>query len=176
MALHALGDADRARDVAQETMTRVLDALERGRVRDPSKLAAFARGVAHNVIADVHRVRSREAALGDDLPDSRAAHPLDTIVSHEDNSAIQSALEHLSADDRELLRLVFVDGLTPGEIAERLREPAERVRKRKSRAIERLREHYFRIVERARSGHVSVLRPTMDERSARPLVTQRGES
>lgn len=182
IALYALGDAEAARDVAQETMTRVLDALSRGQVRDVAKLAAFARGIAQHVIADVQRAQSRIGVLSDDVADQCHAHPLDTIVAGEEHSAIHSALAHLSRDDRELLRLVFVEGLTPGDIAARLREPPERVRKRKSRALERLREHFFRIARPDGSGasydagHVSPARPTLDQRRRQPLFSQRGEA
>ena len=44
------------------------------------------------------------------------------------------------AADRDLLGLCYFEGLTAVEIADRLGEPPERIRKRKSRAVERLRQ------------------------------------
>ena len=44
----------------------------------------------------------------------------------------------LSATDQEILHLSFFEGLSPAEITDHLNEPAERIRKRKSRARLRL--------------------------------------
>jgi DNA-directed RNA polymerase specialized sigma24 family protein len=44
-----------------------------------------------------------------------------------------------------VLRLSFYEGLAPAEIAERLAEPAPRVRKRKARALDRLRLAYLQL-------------------------------
>src|SRR5205823_14121599 len=64
---------------------------------------------------------------------------LDQLVTAEERVRVRAALNGLASADRELLRLCYFEGLTPTEVAGRLGEPAERVRKRKSRALERLR-------------------------------------
>ncbi len=163
MALRALGDSDAAEEAVQETLVRALEALRDGRPRDPEKLGAFVRGIARHVIADTHRARHRSSpleaapptALGTDQND-----PLKALISAEERDSVRLALAQLSAGDREILRLSFFEGLTPVEIAERLGEPALRIRKRKSRALGRLRRAFRR---RTATGHESTPSPT-DER------------
>jgi RNA polymerase sigma factor (sigma-70 family) len=159
VALRLLGDADAAPDVAQETMARVLDALGKGQVRDPERLGAFARGVAHHVIADYRRAAGRLVALPDDLASELTTNPLDALVRDEEIARMRVALERLSSTDRELIQLTFIECLSPRALAARLHEPSERVRKRKSRALERLRELFFRTP----ASHVPSLAPTIEQ-------------
>lgn len=153
MALRALGSMAAAEEVAQETLTRALVAVQGGQPRDPSKVAAFVTGIARHVIADIYKIRKRTRPL-EALPESGAAlttrDALSTIISVAEDAAVHAALARLCPEDRELLRLTFFDALTPGDIAHRLGEPAERIRKRKSRALERLRAAFLGA---SQSGH-----------------------
>jgi RNA polymerase sigma factor (sigma-70 family) len=65
---------------------------------------------------------------------------LDMLVREEDLTRMRVALPRLSADDRELLDRCYIGGETVTAIAASTGEPAERLRKRKSRALSRLRE------------------------------------
>ncbi len=142
LALRRLGDPDAAEEVVQETLARALEALRNGRPREPGKLGAFVAGIARHVVADVYRKRGRTVSL-DTLPESAhpraTADPLNGLVSASERERLRASLERLSAGDQEILRLSFFDGFTSAEIAARLREPADRIRKRKSRALKRLR-------------------------------------
>jgi RNA polymerase sigma-70 factor (ECF subfamily) len=145
VALRALGDPDVVDDVVQETLARTARALREGRVRERDRLAAFARGIARNVIVDVIRERSRRESL----PDAGARHQdpapdaLETLVTAEEKRRLVAALSRLSSADRELLRLAFYEGLTSAEIGEQLGLRHDLVRKRKSRAVERLRRAFL---------------------------------
>ena len=145
IATCALGNADAADEAVQETLARAVTALSNGQLTDPAKLGAFVAGIARHVIADALRARRRVISLENVSP---ADHPasdgdaLGALVTATERSRVRTALAALPQDDRELLRLCYFDGLTPGEIAARLGEPAERVRKRKSRALERLRRAF----------------------------------
>ncbi len=173
IALRALGDPDAAWDIVQETLARALHAVREGRLRDRTRLGAFVRGIARHVITDELRRRGRFAGSDGELPE--VAHQrdgggdrdaLDGLVRAEEAMALRAALSELSRSDQDIIRLTFVDGLTPGQVAQRLRQPAERVRKRKSRALERLREIFLA----ARDRHGSRLAPTLstaDQRAAR---------
>jgi DNA-directed RNA polymerase specialized sigma24 family protein len=59
------------------------------------------------------------------------------------------ALASLPAVDRELLECCFVQGERVAAIAARTGEPADRIRKRKSRALERMRE----VLSRSAGSH-----------------------
>jgi len=158
LALRTLGSLDASREAVQETLARAVVALANGKPSDPDKLPAFVAGIARHVIVDMLRAARRVVPLdtlpaGD--PPASAADALSALVSAAERARVRDALSHLSASDRDLLRLCYFEGLTPGEIAERLGEPADRVRKRKSRALERLRDAFRGgpVTTGARSRH-----------------------
>lgn len=146
MALRSLGTVSAAEEAAQETLVRAHVALQNGQPRDPARIPAFVSGIARHVIADACRARKRDVPL-DAMTDGAAAtgavDALSALISTAEQEAVHAALAELSASERELLRLAFFDGLTPGDIAARLGEPAERIRKRKSRALDRLRTAFL---------------------------------
>ena len=145
MAVRSLGTVDAAEEAVQETLARAVAALARDQLADPAKLPAFVAGIARHVIVDMQRARYRSVSL-ESLP--VAAHPsyhpdaLKALVLAEERARVRAALVSLSESDRDLLGLCYVEGLAPTEIAERTGEPAERIRKRKSRAMDRLREAF----------------------------------
>ena len=155
MALHDLRDPDLADEVAQDTMVRLVQALREGRLQDPAHLGAFTRAIARHVIVDMLRARQRLAATATTEEPASDEDSLGALVSAEQAARVRSALEQLSAGDREILRLSFFEGLTPQELAERTGEPSPRVRKRKERALERLRKAFLEG-----SGHGMAARPT----------------
>lgn len=175
LALRSLGDTDAAEDAAQETLTRTLGAILGGQIDHPSKVAAFARGVARHVIVDLLRARGRLESL-ESLSEEEAAlqghDALDLAVTSEENQRVQAALERLDPADQHLLRLSFFDGLTPIQVGALMGEPAERIRKRKSRALERLREAFLGS---ARSHEVDSTSTTEKEPAA-PSSRKAGES
>jgi RNA polymerase sigma factor (sigma-70 family) len=141
MAFRRLRDRDDVNDAVQETLARTLAALQEGRIRDGVSIGAYAHGVAMNVIADIYRSRARgaHAALDLEIPDPSPC-PLTHLVRSEDCAAVRTALARLDRLDRDILISCFVHGESVASLAARTGEPAERLRKRKSRAIARLRE------------------------------------
>jgi len=141
----------------QETLARAVVAIGKGRPHEPDKLPAFVAGIARHVITDMIRLRKRAVSLAI-VPEGMnwsEGDALDCLISAADRAAIRSALNGLSPADRDLLRLCYYEGLTPLEVASRTGEPAERIRKRKSRALDRLREAINR-------GHDAARAPTMN--------------
>lgn len=144
MALRTLRDLDAAEDAAQETVTRALTAIRMGRLADPAKLGAFTRGIAAHVITDVIRERQRLKPLdAEHSPSDPTVDPLLALISEEERVRLRGAFATLSQDDQLTLRLIFTEGLSPVDLAERTGLPAGRLRKRKTRAIERLRRAFF---------------------------------
>jgi len=145
LALRRLDSEGAAEEAVQETLARAVAALAKGQPADPTKVPAFVAGILRHVVVDTLRARRRVVPL-DTLPSSQ--HPvaesdaLARLISAEERERVRAALTDLSAADRELLRLCYVEGLTPIELAARLGEPGERVRKRKSRALARLRSAF----------------------------------
>jgi RNA polymerase sigma-70 factor, ECF subfamily len=129
-------DAELARDLTQEAVIALLQSLRRGQLREPTRLLAFAHGVARNVANNYHRGHRDDAAHE---PLSEAlAQPVDEIEAHERRDFVARGLADVSASDREILDLVLVEGMKPGEIAVKLGLAPEVVRTRKSRALKRV--------------------------------------
>ena len=161
VAARALGDLEDARDVVQETLARALAAIRDGRLPPGAPLEAFVYGIARHVIADVLRRRARERVAAADPAGLAAPGPsaLEAVIRAEERALLARALAVLSASERELLELCFVQGERVSAIAARLGEPADRVRKRKSRALGRVREAVARLA--APSGHETRPLPTL---------------
>lgn len=143
MALQALQDSEAAEEAAQETLVRAIEALQKGRLNDRTKLAAFVHGIARNVISEMWRERRRVVLPLDVVDGARHAgsspDPLGLVISNEERERVRLALTQLSESDREVLRLSFTERLAPRQIAQRLDESSDTIRQRKSRALDRLR-------------------------------------
>jgi RNA polymerase sigma-70 factor, ECF subfamily len=129
-------DAELSRDLTQDAVIEVLKALRRGQLREPARLIAFVHGVARNVANNYVRTR-RDDTTHEPLSDL-LAQPLDEIDAHERRDLVTRGLAQISPSDREILDLVLLEGLKPGEIAARMGLAPEVVRTRKSRALKRI--------------------------------------
>lgn len=153
MALRALADVELADEVAQESIVRAFHSL---RLARPERLGPFVAGIARHVIADIIRARPREIRLDDLAPDFEPhtlRDPLVMLCDASEQARVHEALGLLATPDRDLLHLVYFDGLSPSEIAERLGAPPERIRQRKLRAIARLRLAFRHPADSATPRH-----------------------
>ena len=136
-------EPDAARDLCQDVLIAVLRALRQGQLRDTERIAAFVHGIARNTANNYLRTRRRQCVL-DEVPESVAAAVWDDPVeSAERRQLVSCALSSVTPEDRRILMLTLVEGLKPGEIAERLGLNDEVVRTRKSRALRK-------VIERVR--------------------------
>jgi RNA polymerase sigma factor (sigma-70 family) len=129
-------DSELSRDLTQDAVIEVLKALRRGQLREPARLIAFVHGVARNVANNY--VRTRRDDSGHEPLSELLAQPLDEADAHERRDLVTRGLAQISPSDREILDLVLLEGLKPGEIAERMGLAPEVVRTRKSRALKRV--------------------------------------
>lgn len=136
-------DREVAQDLVQETFLRAwrniaqVGALEAGRQR------AWLVAVARNLVIDRSRRTSSERAavervgrLSDPAP---ASDPAGQAEVARDVAAVDRAIASLPEDQRVLLSLQVMGGLTSAEIGELLGEPAGTVRYRLSQVRSRLR-------------------------------------
>ncbi len=137
VAIRRLGNRDDARDATQETIARLLDRLNAGGFGSDAEIIPVAWGIARHVIADILRERGRAPVELVELA-SGTPGPLDQLVTAEEVRVVRAALDQLAPTDRSLLHRCFVDGEKIGALAVEMGEPAERLRKRKSRALQRL--------------------------------------
>lgn len=143
-ALRRLGEYADAQDAAQETLRRVVEAMDRGRVRDLDALPGFVFRTAQHVCQQALRSRAREQRALSRLADE-AAHPagpltsmLDCLVTDERRAAVRDALWRLRAEDRNLLQFFYAQGLDADDVAHRIGIASATVRVRKHRALKRL--------------------------------------
>jgi len=137
-AARMLGSVDAAEDAVQDAFVRAFDQLSQ--CKDPDKFVGWFFLILRNrCFAERRRSRS-EASL--DAADSVAAADRTDggAETAERRRALQHALLALTADQREVFVLKHVEGLSYGEIAERLSASIPSLKMRMHRAYDRLRE------------------------------------
>ena len=134
VGMSALGRRDLAEEVVQTTM---LKAWRAAGTFDPSReLAPWIYAIARRVAIDVHR-REARAPVPAEVVDDVAVEPLSFARTWE-AWEVRTAVDQLPADEREVVRLSHLVGLTHREIAERLGVPLGTVKSRSNRAHRRL--------------------------------------
>jgi RNA polymerase sigma factor (sigma-70 family) len=110
------------RDLAQEAVTRVFLNLRSGRFRGDSSLRTYAGRVARYTCLEHLRRKRREIELdAESVPSpSRWSRPEESLFRAEEHLRNLEAFASLPRHGRELLRMVFIDGLSHKEIALRL--------------------------------------------------------
>jgi RNA polymerase sigma-70 factor (ECF subfamily) len=134
VAMGTLGRRDLADEAVQTTMLkawRAADSFDTSR-----ELAPWLYAIARRVSIDIYRRESRMTAseLGDD---DVAVVPLSFERTWE-AWEVRSALDKLPPDEREVVRLSHLVGMTHQQIAEQLGVPLGTVKSRSSRAHRRL--------------------------------------
>jgi RNA polymerase sigma-70 factor (ECF subfamily) len=159
LSARLLGDAEEARDVAQEVFLQVYRRL--GRFEGRSSLKTWIYRIAvnqcHNRRRFWHR-RRRDREDGLDAVTVEAAgarggaSPYEEARLHERARRVQAALLGLSFEHRSVLVLREVEGLTCEEVAGALGVPEGTVKSRLSRAREAMRQRLRGLVEEGRAS------------------------
>jgi RNA polymerase sigma-70 factor (ECF subfamily) len=131
--LSIVGDEHDAEDITSEVFARLPRALAHYRVSSTPFVAWLLR-VARNAALD-HLRAQRSVPLAE-VPGSHRPE----LHAHERLDDLRSALETLPADQRHVMVLRMIAGLTPGEVAERLGRSVDAVHALQHRARRRLRE------------------------------------
>ncbi|WP_344243356.1 sigma-70 family RNA polymerase sigma factor [Actinocorallia libanotica] len=134
------GQYHAADDVAQEVCIAVLSALPR--YRDMGRpFASFVFGIAAHKIADALRSAVRTAVPTEDLPDGpdERPGPEETVVRYLEAEQARVLLHRLPGQQRELVLLRVVAGLSAEETGNVLGMTAGAVRVAQHRALARLR-------------------------------------
>jgi RNA polymerase sigma-70 factor (ECF subfamily) len=116
-AARFLGDAERARDVVQDTFLRL---CEQDRVHVEPHLAEWLFTVCRNRATDVLRKEGRMTRLSDEHLESRAGAdpaPADILEHREDHALILRILHDLPKGQQEVIRLKFQNGFSYKEIS-----------------------------------------------------------
>ena len=115
-ALRLTGDEDRAEDVAQEAVARVLEAGA------PTDLPYLFRVALNLVRTEARRNALRRTATGnvDRVADPRSPEPLHSMVSEEEKARFWSTLGRLPERERTALVLRFGEGLSCADVGRTL--------------------------------------------------------
>lgn len=110
-----------AEEVRQETMARVLKALHRRSIHDPSRLGSFVNSTCNHVLSEHYRHESRFTPLDPQFDWRLAESDSEADLLREERSErIRTVLNRLSARDRAILRAVFLEERDKDEICREL--------------------------------------------------------
>lgn len=129
-----VGDRDAADDLVQDTLER---AVRKFHLWRPGDLRAWLFSIMHNVF--VNQVRSRRPT-GPEPEESDLVEPATAAWSAEVRD-IEAGLARLPAEQREVLLMVSLEGLSYEEVSRALGVPVGTVMSRLFRAREKLRRH-----------------------------------
>jgi RNA polymerase sigma-70 factor (ECF subfamily) len=135
VALATLGRRDLADEAVQTTMVKAWRAAASF---DPSRdLAPWLYAIARRVAIDIYRRESRAAAPTELDDDAVAVIPLSFERTWE-AWEVRSALDKLPVEEREVVRLSHLVGMTQQQVADHLGVPVGTVKSRSARAHRRL--------------------------------------
>jgi RNA polymerase sigma-70 factor (ECF subfamily) len=140
MCLRRLGNREDAEDALGETMVRAVRAANTFRWKNAGFDAWIFR-ICRNTVVDMLRSRSRLAVLPTSEGRSENDPVEEGVVVADEHATVRRALDRLPADDRELLELRVIGGLSSEEVAYVLGMRPGAVRTAQSRALARMRTY-----------------------------------
>jgi RNA polymerase sigma-70 factor (ECF subfamily) len=128
-------------DLTSEVFLRVLEALKRGKMWKTTP-DAWIFGIARNVVADHYRKTSRrsEVALDERLASPDEQNPTQTIIVAEQHEELAQAITALTDEQRDVILLRFLEGLSINDVAEVLNKTPGAVKGLQHRALRALSE------------------------------------
>jgi RNA polymerase sigma factor (sigma-70 family) len=155
------GDIELAKDLSQDVIFGLLQAIRSGRLRSAEALPAYAHKSARNAL--LMSVRKRTPEFTDALPETSAAWsdapstPLEACERGELGSMAQAALDCLATRrDREIMRGFYAEGRSKAELMEEFdltRDQFDRVISRaRGRMRDLLRQKYPRVAAATNAG------------------------
>jgi RNA polymerase sigma-70 factor (ECF subfamily) len=141
-------DVSRAEDMTQEVFASAWGAIHD--FRGDATIKTWLRRIAYNLFVDAQRRRKRDESLAGKLREGdpgMAADPMSRIMTDEHVVRMYRAMDDLDAGERAVLLLHYMDGLSYGEMAQVLRQPAGTLKWTTHRALEKLRTQVAGKVE-----------------------------
>jgi RNA polymerase sigma-70 factor (ECF subfamily) len=149
LAVKVLGNAQEAEDLTQD----IFLTLVKGCSYDPNRgslrtfLAVLTRSRA------IDRIRSRQTTvqtLGkwrSSQQSTTGNSPVEYVAQAEQSQEVQAALAQLSAEQQQILKMTYYDGLSQSAIAKQLQLPLGTVKARARRGLLKLRETLADLIE-----------------------------
>ena len=122
-------DEDLANDIFQDTFMKIIVTLKEGRYNEEGKFILWAKRIAHNLIIDHFRLKSKHIKVSETTYDNEEYSIFDLISEQEENieerliseqikNDLMKMLVYLPENQQEVLKLRFFDSLSFKEIAE----------------------------------------------------------
>lgn len=134
-----LGDRNEAEDLAGEVFVKALESLKSYKERGIPMQAWLFR-IAHNIMVDRLRKRGRITTIPDDkVVIAGGEDPVAIAEKNIEIERVNEAMQKLTPDQREVVRLRFFGGLSSKEVGAVLKKSDGAVREMQRAAIEKLR-------------------------------------
>ena len=122
-------DEELANDVFQDTFMKIIVSLKEGRYNDDGKFILWAKRIAHNLIIDHYRLKSKHIKVSETTYENEEFSIFDLLKETEENieerlitnqiyDDLMKMLVFLPENQQEVIKLRFFDGLSFKEIAE----------------------------------------------------------
>lgn len=126
---YKLMDEELANDVFQDTFMKIIVSLKEGRYNDDGKFILWAKRIAHNLIIDHYRLKSKHIKVSETTYENEEFSIFDLLKETEENieerlitnqiyDDLMKMLVYLPENQQEVIKLRFFDGLSFKEIAE----------------------------------------------------------
>jgi RNA polymerase sigma-70 factor (ECF subfamily) len=126
---YKLMDEELANDVFQDTFMKIIVSLKEGRYNDDGKFILWAKRIAHNLIIDHYRLKSKHIKVSETTYENEEFSIFDLLKETEENieerlitnqiyDDLMKMLIFLPENQQEVIKLRFFDGLSFKEIAE----------------------------------------------------------
>jgi len=122
-------DVELANDLFQDTFMKIIVSLKEGRYNDDGKFILWAKRIAHNLIIDHYRLKSKHIKVSETTYENEEFSIFDLLKETEENieerlitnqiyDDLMKMLVFLPENQQEVIKLRFFDGLSFKEIAE----------------------------------------------------------
>ncbi len=126
---YKLMDEELANDVFQDTFMKIIVSLKEGRYNDDGKFILWAKRIAHNLIIDHYRLKSKHIKVSETTYENEEFSIFDLLKETEENieerlitnqiyDDLMKMLVFLPENQQEVIKLRFFDGLSFKEISE----------------------------------------------------------
>ncbi len=140
LCIRMLKDRAKAEEVLQEAFVKIWHhAAEYHEER--GKVSTWLTSIVRYRALDFLRAQPHLEQDGADLPDAASDEPgpLQWLVSGDEMNALQGCLEQLSGEQKQLIVLSFIEGLTHQQLTERLESPLGTIKSWIRRGLQSLR-------------------------------------
>jgi RNA polymerase sigma-70 factor (ECF subfamily) len=134
-ALRLLGDEGMAEECVAETFSRFLHILKDGK-GPQDHLQSYLFRIAHNWMTDLYRRQPYlPMELTEDLPSDDTTRPDDLAEKHNEQRQVRAALKRLTAEQRQVVVLKYLEGWEHDEIAAALKKPLGAIKSLQHRGL-----------------------------------------